>query len=273
MMPFIRWSSIYWMVFMLFASASVVAPANAQAPEVTASAEDSALSILKRTLNLLGNQKQFSFTAELGFDVVQDDGQKIEFGARRRLIIQRPDRIRVESQERNGQKLQMTYNGREISFFSARENKYAIKPKTGTLDDFLNLLVEELEVEIPLAQVGYKDFPEIIMEKIDTGFIVGESTVAGILCDHLTFRNDQTDFQIWIRKSGDPLPVRWVITYKHNEGQPQFWTQFIEWNLNPKIEDSTFSFTPPKGAERIQFASQISADQQGVENPVKEEKQ
>ncbi len=167
----------------------------------------------------------------------------------------------------------MTYNGRELSFFSARENKYAIKPKTGTLDDFLNLLVEKLEVEIPLAQVGYKDFSEVIMEKIDTGFIIGESTVAGILCNHLTFRNDQTDFQIWIRKSGDPLPVRWVITYKRNEGQPQFWVQFIEWNLNPKIEDSTFSFTPPKGAEQIQFASQIPAYQQEVENPVKEDKQ
>jgi len=164
------------------------------------------------------------------------------------------------------------YNGSEISFFSIRENKYATKSKTGTLDDFLNLLVEELEVEIPLAQVGYKDFPEIIMEKIDTGSIVGESTVAGILCDHLTFRNDQTDFQIWIRKSGDPLPVRWVITYKQNEGQPQFWTQFIEWNLNPKIDDSTFSFTPPKGAERIQFVTESSAYQQGVENPVKEDK-
>jgi len=272
MVSLFRWSSICWMVFVFFAGASVVAPANAQVPQVTPSSDVSAISILKRTLNLLANQKQFSFTAELGFDVVQDDGQKIEFGSRRRLIIQRPDRIRIESQERNGHKLQMIYNGSEISFFSARENKYAIKPKTGTLDDFLNLLVEELEVEIPLAQVGYKDFPEIIMEKIDTGFIIGESTVAGILCDHLTFRNDQTDFQIWIRKSGDPLPVRWVITYKQNEGQPQFWTQFIEWNLNPKIDDSTFSFTPPKGAERIQFVTESSAYQQGVENPVKEDK-
>ncbi len=273
MIPFFRWSAMYWMGFLLLAGALVGAPVHAQAPEGTTSANDSALSILKRTLNLLANQKQFSFTAELGFDVVQGDGQKIEFGSRRRLIIQRPHRIRLESQKRNGQQLQVIYNGSEISFFSARENKYAIKPKTGTLDDFLNVLVEELEVEIPLAQVGYKDFPEIIMEKIDAGFIIGESTVAGIVCDHLAFRNDQTDFQIWIRKSGKPLPVRWVITYKHNEGQPQFWVQFIEWNLNPKIEDSTFSFIPPKGAERIQFMSQTSAYQQGVETPIKEDKQ
>ncbi len=267
-----RWSLIGWMALMLTGAVAAV-PVHAKEPQRTALADDPHLSLLKRTLNLLANQKQFSFTAETGYDSVQDDGQKIEFGSRRRLIIQRPDRIRMESHDRNGHQLQVIYNGKEISFFTPRDNKYAVKSKTGTLDDFLNHLVNDLKVQIPLAQVGYKNFNEIVMKDFDTGFKVGESVVAEILCDHLVFRNDQIDFQIWIRKSGDPLPVRWVITYKRNEGQPQFWVQFIEWNLNPKIEDSTFSFTPPKGAERIQFASRISADQQGVENPVKEEKQ
>lgn len=111
------------------------------------------------------------------------------------------------------------------------------------------------------------------MEKFDTGFKVGESTVAGILCDHLTFRNDQIDFQIWVRKSGDPLPVRWIITYKNDKGQPQFWAQFIEWNLNLKIEDSIFSFTPPKGAEQILFGPPKSASLKKFTEQLKREEQ
>jgi len=247
---------------MLLASAVAAVPVHAKEPQRTALADDPHLSLLKRSLNLLTHQKQFSFTAESGYDSVQDDGQKIEFGSRRRLIIQRPDRIRMESHDRNGHQLQVIYNGKE----------YAIKSKTGTLDDFLNHLVNDLKVQIPLAQVGYKNFNEIVMKDFDTGYKVGESVVAEILCDHLVFRNDQIDFQIWIRKSGDPLPVRWVITYKHEEGQPQFWVQFIEWNLNPKIEDSTFTFTPPKGAERIQFAPLESASSQETE-PLQREEQ
>jgi len=209
-----RWPSICWIAFILFTSAAAALPIDEKEPIFNSSVEDSALSLLKRSLNFLANQKQFGFTAELGFDTVQDDGQKIEFGARSRVIIQRPDRIWAESHKRNGQKRQLIYDGKEISFFSERENTYAIKPKTGTLDD--------LGVRVPLVQMGYSNFTEIIMEKFDTGFKVGESTVAGILCDHLTFRNDQIDFQIWVRKSGDPLPVRWIITYKNDKGQPQF---------------------------------------------------
>ncbi len=267
-----RWSLIGWMALMLLTGAVAAVPVHAKEPQRTALADDPHLSLLKRSLNLLTHQKQFSFTAETGYDSVQDDGQKIEFGSRRRLIIQRPDRIRMESHDRNGHQLQVIYNGKEISFFTPRENKYAIKSKTGTLDDFLNHLVNDLKVQIPLAQVGYKNFAEIAMKDFDTGFKVGESVVAEILCDHLVFRNDQIDFQIWIRKSGDPLPVRWVITYKHEEGQPQFWVQFIEWNLNPRIEDSTFTFTPPKGAERIQFAPLESASSQETE-PLQREEQ
>ena len=97
-----RWSLIGWMVFMLLVSAVAAVPVNAKEPLLTALSDDPHLSLLKHSLNLLTNQKQFSFTAESGYDSVQDDGQKIEFGSRRRLIIQRPDRIRMESHDRNG---------------------------------------------------------------------------------------------------------------------------------------------------------------------------
>jgi hypothetical protein len=261
-----------WTALMFLVGGVAAVPSHAEEPLRAALSDDPHLSLLKRSLDLLTHQKQFSFTAESGYDSVQEDGQKIEFGARRRIIIQRPNRIRMESHERNGHQLQVIYNGKKVSFFSPRENKYATKSKTGTLDDFLNHLVNDLKVQIPLAQVGYNNFNEIAMKDFDTGFKVEESVVAEILCDHLVFQNDQIDFQIWIRKSGDPLPVRWIITYKNEEGQPQFWVQFIEWNLNPRIKNSTFTFTPPKGAERIQFAPLESASSQEME-PLRQEEQ
>jgi hypothetical protein len=261
-----------WIALMFLSGAVGAVRSHAEEPQRTSLADDPHLSLLKRSLNLLTHQKQFSFTAESGYDSVQEDGQKIEFGSRRQIIIQRPDRIRMESHDRNGHQLQVIYNGKEISFFTPRENKYAVKSKTGTLDDFLDHLANDLQVQIPLAQVGYRNFNEIAMKDFTTGFKVEESIITEILCDHLVFRNDQIDFQIWIRKSGDPLPVRWIITYKKEEGQPQFWVQFIKWNLNPKIEDSTFTFTPPKGAERIQFAPLESASSQEME-PFKREEQ
>jgi hypothetical protein len=48
-----------------------------------------------------------------------------------------------------------------------------------------------------------------------------------------------------------------VITYKDENGQPQFSADFSNWNLAPDISDALFAFTPPNGAERIQFLAEV----------------
>ena len=40
-------------------------------------------------------------------------------------------------------------------------------------------------------------------------------------------------------------------------GQPQFRAQFSDWNLVAEPPDSTFTFTPPEGANRIPFAAAL----------------
>jgi hypothetical protein len=48
-----------------------------------------------------------------------------------------------------------------------------------------------------------------------------------------------------------------VITYKDENGQPQFWADLSNWNLAPDLSDALFAFTPPNGAERIQFLAEV----------------
>jgi len=48
-----------------------------------------------------------------------------------------------------------------------------------------------------------------------------------------------------------------VITYKKLDGRPQFWAQFSDWNLKPKVSDKLFRVTPPEGAVKIEFAAQM----------------
>ena len=46
------------------------------------------------------------------------------------------------------------------------------------------------------------------------------------------------------------LPRKIVITNRADEARPQSVTM-ISWNLKPTFTDTTFKFTPPKGATRI----------------------
>jgi hypothetical protein len=77
-------------------------------------------------------------------------------------------------------------------------------------------------------------------------------------CDHLAARTaGGVDFQVWVAQGSEPLPRRIVITYKDEKGQPQFWADLSKWNSAPDVSDALFAFTPPSGAERIQFLAEV----------------
>ena len=38
--------------------------------------------------------------------------------------------------------------------------------------------------------------------------------IGGFECDHLAFRNPRVDWQIWVQKGDEPLPLKYVITTK-----------------------------------------------------------
>jgi hypothetical protein len=69
----------------------------------------------------------------------------------------------------------------------------------------------------------------------------------------VALRGDTADLQLWIARTGDPLPQRLVITYRLAEGQPQFAANFRDWNLAPDVPDSAFTFTAAEGAQEIPF--------------------
>jgi hypothetical protein len=87
---------------------------------------------------------------------------------------------------------------------------------------------------------------------------VEKTGILGAPAHHLVGRTDTVNFQIWIADGDQPLPLRLVLTYPKAPGQPQFRTQFVNWNLAPEAADSLFAFAPPVGANRIPFAAALA---------------
>ena len=85
-----------------------------------------------------------------------------------------------------------------------------------------------------------------------SGFVVGKGVVDGARCDHLAFRSQDVDWQIWIQEGPNPLPRKYVITSTQVAGTPQFVT-VMKWNTAPAVTGATFAFTPPRGASKIDF--------------------
>jgi hypothetical protein len=250
------------------------APVSAQqaSPTAAGNSEEQTMALLKRTTEFLSQAQRLSFTADIGFDAVQDWGQKIEFGETRKIVLRRPNHLRVDETKRNGSKSGLVFDGKDISVFHVKENVYATVAKPGTVDDAIAYFVHDLDMRLPLAEMLSSQLDKNLPAQVREAEYVEQSSIAGVPCDHVAFRGDQADFQLWVAKGDKPLPQRIVITYSRIDGRPQFWAQFSEWNLSPEAPDSLFAFAPPTGAAKIAFSPRQVMMQQPGEAGAKEGK-
>ncbi len=220
-------------------------------------AQPDANAILMESARFLAATDRFSVSLRSGYDVLQASGQKIEFNERRKLVVDRPERLRVEVEQSDGNHQLVLFDGKAIAVVSTPQNVYAQEAKPGTIDDAVAYFLRDLRMRLPLAMLLVNRLPDELDRRVQAVDYVEETGVLGAPAHHLAARTDTVDFQIWVAAGKQPLPLRVVLTYKTAEGTPQFWAEFADWNLAPQVSDATFAFTAPQGARKIAFLTQV----------------
>ena len=175
-------------------------------------------SLIMRMADLLAKTQAFSVTITAGYDVVQDSGQKIEFGEVRQVLVDRLDRLRILSDFSNGEKLTIYFDGKELIVFSPKENVFAKLERKGSVDDMLRYVVLDLQTPIPLAMLFAQSIKEELEKRITEVDYVELTNMAGKPADHLAVRTADIDFQIWLAQGEQPLPLRWSSPTKRISG-------------------------------------------------------
>jgi hypothetical protein len=212
------------------------------------------MAVLKRMAEWLSQTPRFSVTLDIGFDAVQDSGQKIEFGETRQIVLRRPDRLRVDATTRDGAQSTVLFDGTDLTVVHPQEHVYATAARPGSVDAAMAYYVQDLGMRLPLAELLTSQLAQQLMDQVRVADYVEAASIAGVPCDHLAVRGDETDMQVWVAQGPQPLPRRVVITYRHADGRPQFWAQFSDWNLAPAAPEALFTFIPPAGATQIAFS-------------------
>ncbi|MGA8654563.1 MAG: DUF2092 domain-containing protein [Chthoniobacterales bacterium] len=238
----------------------MVAPvlvAQEQNPTPSAS-EQRAMTILKNMSQYLAQAEHFSVTIRDGYDAVQASGQKVEFGSLRKVTVSRPDRLRIEVERSDGEKNLVIFDGKDITVYTAKKNVYATVSRPGTLDQAIQYAIDDLKIRLPLALMLLSTLPSELDKLVVSADYVEATTITDVPCDHIAAQTSTgVDFQVWVAQRSEPLPRRVVITYKDETGQPQIWADLSNWNLAPEVSDALFTFTPPNGADRIQFLTEV----------------
>jgi hypothetical protein len=242
------------------APAADVKPAT---PEPKPAIDPRADELLKRMGDYLGQAPFFSVNAEIWQDVQLASGQSAQVGRNVELQVRRPNRFHAEvhSTRRNRA---LYYDGKSIILLNRVQNFYGSIPAPATLDEALDVACEQFGITMPLEDLIVSDPYQNAVRKAVSGTDIGPVTVLGVPCEHLVFSQGMVDWQIWIETGAKPVPRKIVITYKDEEGTPEYTAIFSDWDFETKLPDFLFDFEPPSGAAKISVA-EIKAQNQAHE--------
>ncbi len=252
-----RWMQLaigLWAGWLLAVVPAAAQSAAAGTNQPSANAVDpAALQALKDMGAHLQSLRRFSVATQLSGERVLADGQKLQHSATAQMDVQRPNKLRARMASARSER-QLIFDGKTVTLYTPAQKYYSSVAFSGTLADLVEQLQERYAVEVPLSDLFVWGTPLAPLDKIESAMNAGQDFIGGELCDHYAFRQGKVDWQIWISASGKPLPRKLVISNRADEARPQS-VSLIEWNLKPAFSETTFGFTPPKGARAVEIVA------------------
>jgi len=214
--------------------------------------DERAASILRSMGDYLASAEELSFSAEVTYDAVSPDGQKLQYGGTAQVALRRPNRLHVEYDGDEDTRT-VVIDGETFTFYDRENNLYARTDVPSPIDAAIDHAFELYGFSVPIADLVYTDPYQTLMENVQSGSVIGRHIVDGVSCDHLAFSQETIDWQIWIEDGPRPLPRKLVITYKSEPGSPQYVARLSGWDFAPRLSDRYFEFSPRPGAAEMEF--------------------
>ena len=202
--------------------------------------------------------------------ITYEAGNKLQFAFGLEGYVKRPDKIRLNAKG-DLQNKEFFYDGKAITIYDTVKKVYATAAMPSTIDEALDKASSDYEIRLIPAQLAKTNLFEQITKGLEDEVYVGEGTVFGVKCHHVAFDNGEVVGQFWVEASDKPVLRKVVLTYKDVEFSPQ-WTMYLtEWNVSPQLADNLFAFSPPQGAEKIDFKAvkETEAPERGEGQPKK----
>jgi hypothetical protein len=222
--------------------------------------DDDAVKILKAMSDYVSGQKAISLSYNADIEVITPEIQKIQFTGSGKLQMSRPDKLRV-SRTGGYTDVQLIVDGTTVTVFNKDGNSYAQIESPGSIDQLVDLLRNEYGLELPGADLLVTDPYGVLMPEVLDAKHIGRGVINGVECDHLAFRNRETDWQIWVEIGDRPIPCKYVITSKATAAAPQYTLLITDWKSEPEIAADAFAFQAPEGAKKVDLKTLKDIDE------------
>lgn len=233
--------------------------AGLNTPIVATADESNAKSLLKNMSDYMAEQKALSFNYDTSFEVITQDQQKLALASSGTVLLNRPDKLRIT---RSGgfADVEILFDGKNLILFGKNANLFTQISAPGTVDHLVDELRDKYNRPVPAADLLMSDVQKELMDGVTDIKDLGSGVIGGVECDHLAFRTNEVDWQIWIAQGARPYPCQYVITSKQITGWPQYSIQLSDWKSGADVVAHDFAFKNTTNAKKIDMKDLPNTD-------------
>lgn len=219
-----------------------------------------AKSLFKAMSDYLGKQTKMSFDLDTSLEVVTNDQQKLSLTSSGSLTMVRPDKVHMV---RHGgfADAEFYFNGQTLWLLRRDQNIYSKVDIPGSVEHLVGELRDKYQRPLPAADLLSASVFDAMMPDVKDVKDLGTGFIRGSECDHIAFRTDEVDWQLWISRDDHPYPVRLIVTSKKVVGSPQYQIDVTNFKTGGQVAAVDFNFVPPPGAKLVQPSELKSFDE------------
>ena len=251
---------------LILAGALVMASSGAQAE-----AGDDAKAILKAMSDYVSSQKTIELSFDSDIEVITPELEKIQFTNSGDALLSRPDKLRAHRVSGHAD-VTMFFDGKTVSILGKNLNGYAQFEAPGTVDQLIEALRAGHGVALPGADLLLSQSYTVLVAGVREAKHIGRGIIDGVECEHLAFRNFDTDWQLWVEVGERPIPRKMVITSKTVNNAPQYTLRVKGWKTGLELAPDAFAFAPPANAINLSPDALIELDELPKESTTGEAK-
>lgn len=244
----------------------VLVAAFVSAPIDTMAQENDALAFLKAMSDYVGSQKTIELAFDSDIEIITPQLEKIQFTNSGEALLSRPDKLRAHRVGGYAD-VAMVFDGKTVSVYGKHINGYAQFEAPGGVDDLIHALRQGHGVALPGADLLLSNSFDLLAAGVQEAKHIGLGVIDGVECEHLAFRNQDTDWQIWVEAGKQPIPRKLVITSKTINSAPQYTLRIKRWKTGVTPAKDAFTFKPPAGADLLDHNTLIEFDELPPEAP------
>lgn len=219
-----------------------------------------AKSILKAMSDYINSQKTIEVTFDSDIEIITPELEKIQFTNSGDILLSRPNRLRAHRVGGYAD-VALFFDGKTVSIYGKHINGYAQFDAPGTIDQLIEVLRQGHGIALPGADLLLSNSYDTLMAGVKEARYIGRGVIDGRECEHLAFRNFDTDWQLWVEVGKNPIPRKLVITSKTLNSAPQYTLRVKGWRTGIKPVRNAFTFTVPAEAERLASDALIDLDE------------